>query len=206
MPRTTRARGQRHICSPGPGFTLLIADEAVYMRGPDGPERPDGRAMPHIDYVQHAVIGPPQRGAFGQALRQPRRSPGPPYNGRAPSEFRILGLEIVDDDEIEIRTRRHPARAEPAERKDRGLLAADTTVDAGKIGFDAGACTARGSTRRPTSQTRRLLAPPTASRKECGRVQEHMLLAEQADCVEHVFVGAGLADSPRRALLPGAWR
>ena len=76
-------------------------------------------------------------------------------------------------------------------------MAADTTVDAGKIGFDAGMHRADQHVGQRRKRVASLLRRQRAG-KNAGADQEHMLLAEQADCVEHVFVGAGLADSPRQ--------
>ena len=49
----------------------------------------------------------------------------------------MLGVEIVDHDKIEVRTRGHLARAKPAERNDSGLLAADPAVGRDEIVFHA---------------------------------------------------------------------
>ena len=40
----------------------------------------------------------------------------------------MLGIEIVEQDQIEIGSRRHLAAAEPAHRQDRGLLPLDPAV------------------------------------------------------------------------------
>ena len=45
----------------------------------------------------------------------------------------MLVVEIIDHDEIEVGIRGHLAGAEPAEREDRGLGAADAAMRGGKV-------------------------------------------------------------------------
>ena len=113
-----RAR-QRHVL-PGPGLGLLVAREGVEA----GRDRAGaaGRPQPHVDLIERAVVGL-RRQRADQPLRQPREILRAVERPRAVG-LRMLGIEIVDDDEIEIGGRRHLAAAELAEREQRGLLAA----------------------------------------------------------------------------------
>src|SRR5437660_12656974 len=93
---------------PGPSLILLISRKTVDL----GRDRPgaSGGPQPHIDLIEQAVIG--LRGERAdQALRQPReilRAIEAARTGR----FRTLGIEDIDDYEVEIRARRHVALAE----------------------------------------------------------------------------------------------
>ena len=123
---------QRHMF-PRPGLALLIADEALDLRG----QRPGTtrRTQPHVDFIQHAVIRLDRQRA-DKALGQTGKILGAVERTLAIG-IRMLVVEIVDDDEIEVGTRGHLARAEPAKREDRRLLAADAAMRGGEIVFDA---------------------------------------------------------------------
>ena len=115
-PRHDARAGQRHVL-PGPCLAFLVTDEAVDLRrqraGAAG--RPQAACRP----VEHAVVGLHRQRA-DQALGEPRKILRAVERTLAVG-IRMLGVEIVDDDEVEIGTRRHLPRAEPAERHDRGL-------------------------------------------------------------------------------------
>ena len=98
-------------------------------------------------------------------------------------------IEIVDHDEIEVGICGHFAGAEPAERDDRALAAADAAVGSGEIGFHYfvnGAQQHLGKPRKNLTGLLRRHRPGQNSRAD----QEHMLLAEQADGVERRLVAA----------------
>ena len=112
----------------------------------------------------------------------------------------MFRIEIIDDDEIEVGARRHLARAEPAERDNRRLLAADAAMDEGEIGFDA---RMQGADEN-VGQRREHLACPLGRQRagENARTdQKHMLLPEQADGIEHVFIAARGVERVRQFLL-----
>src|SRR6266852_6274831 len=108
---------------PGPCVVLLISGKTVDL----GRERAgaSGGTKPHIDR-KSVVIG--LRGERAdQALRQPRKILRAVEPARA-DRVRTVGIEVVDDDEIEIRTRRYLAPAKLPERQDRGQLSCDAAV------------------------------------------------------------------------------
>ncbi len=111
-----------------------------------------------------------------------------------PSEFGSFWLEIVDHDQVEVGARRHLPGAEPAEREDRGLLAADAAVCGGEILLHLAVHRADEHVGKPRKNLAGLLGRHRA-RQDARADQEHVLLAEQADGVEHVFVALGL-DQP----------
>ena len=124
-----RAR-ERHVL-PGPGLAFLVAFKAADLRRQrTGTAR---RPQPHIDLIERAVIGVHGQRA-DQALRQPgeilRAVERPLAVG-----IRIVVVEIVNHDQIEVGARGHFPGAEPTEREDRGLLAADAAVCGGEILF-----------------------------------------------------------------------
>jgi len=138
---------------PGPGVVLLISGKTVDL----GRERAgaSGGTKPHIDLIEQAVIG--LRGERAdQALRQPRkilRAVEPPRADR----FRTVGIEVVDDDEIEIRTRRYLAPAKLPERQDRGLLPCDAAVQLREMLLDRAVEAANERIRQPGESLARLL-------------------------------------------------
>ncbi len=105
----------------------------------------------------------------------------------------MLGIEIVDHDEIEIGVRGHLAGAEPAQREDRGLLAADAAVRGGKIIFHASMHGADQDIGKPGKYLARLFGRNRA-RQDSRTDQEHMLLAEETDCIENLLVARGIAE------------
>ncbi len=104
----------------------------------------------------------------------------------------MLGVEIVDHDEVEVGTRRHLACAEPPKRHDRGLLTAHAAVRGGEIGLDAGMQRADQQVGKSREHFAGLFRRKR-TRQDAGADQEHVLLAEQPDRVEHVLVAAALA-------------
>ena len=109
----------------------------------------------------------------------------------------MCGVEIVDDNEVEVGRRRHLPRAEPAERHDRRLLAADAAVPGNEVFVDAGIERADEHLGEAGVDLARLLGrdrPGQDSRPD----QEHALLAELADRIEHVLVATGLAERLRQ--------
>ena len=104
----------------------------------------------------------------------------------------MLGVEVVDHDEIEVRTRRHLARAEPAKRNDRCLLAADAAVGRDEIVFHASVQRTNEHVGEAGEHLTRLLGR-NRSRQDARADQKHLLLAKQANGVEHIFITAGLA-------------
>ena len=101
--------------------------------------------------------------------------------------IRIVLVEIVDHDEVEIGARGHFPGAEPAEREDRGLLAADAAVCGGEILLHFAVHRADENIGEAGKNLAGLLGRHRAG-KNPRADQEHVLLAEQADGIEHVFV------------------
>ena len=100
----------------------------------------------------------------------------------------MLGIEIVDDDEVEIGRRRHLPAAKLAEREQRRLLAADAAVVLGKHRFDAAVQRAHRDIGDARERPARLLGRHRA-REDARADQEHLLLAEHAQPVEIVLIG-----------------
>ena len=101
----------------------------------------------------------------------------------------MLRVEIVDHDEIEIGACGHFPGAEPAERDDRAFAAADAAVRGDEIVFHFFVDGAQQHVGKPRKSLARLLRgnrPGENARAD----QEHMLLAEQTDGVEHGLVAA----------------
>ena len=159
-----RAR-QRHVL-PGPGLALLIAGKAVDLRRQRaGTAR---RPQPHVDLVEHAVIGLRRQradqplGEAGEILRAVER----PLAVR----IRMLVVEIVDHDEIEVGGRGHLAAAEPAQRQDRGLAAARCgRASSAKSVGDQRDARARISTSARRGESLAGLLAPRPCRTGCAR-------------------------------------
>ena len=109
----------------------------------------------------------------------------------------MLLVEIVDHDEIEIGTRRHFPGAEPAEREDRGLVAADAAMRRRKIRLRPFVHGAQQHIGKPGENLARLLGRHRA-RQNPRADQKHMLLAEQPDGIEHVLIAARLVERARK--------
>ena len=191
---------ERHVL-PGPGLAFLIAVEAVDLRRQrTGTAR---RPQPHIDLIEHAVIGLHGQRA-DQALGQPgeilRAVERPLAVG-----IRIVLVEIVDHDQVEIGARGHLPGAEPAEREDRGLLAADAAVCGGEILFHFAVHRADEHVGKACKNLAGLLGRHRAG-QDARADQEHVLLAEQADGVEHVFVALASRPAGAQARLRAAFR
>ena len=105
----------------------------------------------------------------------------------------MLGIEVVDDDEVEIRRRRHLAPAELAEREDRGLLPRDAAVQAGEVLADRAVQRADERVGEPGEGLARP-APPIPCPTGCARRSGTSAPARTCGC------GRG---SPRRT---AAWR
>ena len=103
----------------------------------------------------------------------------------------MLGIEVVDHDQVEVRARRHLAPAELSEREDRGLLARDAAVQLREIVLDRAVKRANEHVRQPGEGFARLLGRRRA-RQNARSDQEHLLLREDADAIEKVFVGVSL--------------
>ena len=156
--------------------------------------RAPGRPQSHIDLIEHAVIGL-YRERADQPLRQARKILGAVKRTFAVG-IRMLGVEIVNDDEIEIGARGHFAGAEAAECQDRGLLAAHAPMRRGEIGFDAGVQRADQHVGEAGEHLAGLFGGQRAG-EDARADQEHVLLAEPADGIEHVLVAARFAESAR---------
>jgi len=168
---------------PGPGLAFLVAFKAADLRRQrTGTAR---RPQPHIDLIERAVIGVHGQRA-DQALGQPgeilRAVERPLAVG-----IRFVLVEIVDHDQIEVGARGHFPGAEPAERKDRGFLAADAAVCGGEILFHFAVHRADEHIGKACKNLAGLLGRHRAG-KNPRADQEHVFLAEQSDGVEHVFV------------------
>ena len=114
---------------PGPGFAFLVVGKGIDPRR----QRPGAarRAQPHVDVIEHAVIGP--RGERrDQPLGQPREILRAVQRSLAVG-IGIVPVEIVQQDQVEVGGSRHLAAAEPAHREDRGLLPLDAAVLGGEL-------------------------------------------------------------------------
>ena len=175
--------GQRHVL-PGPGLALLIFGEGIDARGHrPGPAR---RTQPHVDVVEHAVIGPRREGA-DQPLGEAREILRAVQRSRAVG-IRMLVIEIIEQDQIEIGRRRHLAAAEPAHREDRGLLPLDPAVLGRElIGHQAmhGMDDALGDVGEGDAG---LLGGDRAG-QDPRADQEQAFLAEQPQAIEKLLVG-----------------
>ncbi len=95
-----------------------------------------GGAQPHIHFVK---LSPPRRRR--QCSDQPLRQAGvidDRVQGSCPVRFGILLVEIVKQDEVEIGSRGHFARAEFAQRQNHAAPAGDPSVFGDKKLFDLG--------------------------------------------------------------------
>ena len=175
--------GQRHVL-PGPGLALLVFGERFDVRGHRA-GAPRG-AQPHIDLVEHAVIGPRRKGAdqpLGEAREIMRALQRPRAVG-----IRLLGIEIIEQDQIEIGRGGHLAAAEPAHREDRGLLPLDPAVLGREpVGHQAmhGMDDALGDVGEGDAG---LLGGDRAG-QDARADQEQAFLAEQPQAIEKLFVG-----------------
>src|SRR5262249_38599878 len=113
--------------------------------------------------------------------------------------FRMLGIEVIDDDEVEIRARRHLVPAELPQREDRGLLPCDAAMQVREMLFDRAVKRANERIRQPGEGLARLLRRH-GSRENARPDQEHLLLREDAEANEEVLIRPGLA---QRALEGG---
>ena len=108
----------------------------------------------------------------------------------------MLRVEIVDDDEVEIGGRRHLAAAELAEREQRGLLAPDAAVIGRQHVLDPAVQRADRNIGEPREGAAGLLGRHRI-RQHPRADQEHLLLAEHAEPIEKILVGARLLDGAR---------
>ena len=117
---------------------------------------------------------------------------------------RVIAVEIVEQDQVEIGRRRHLAAAEPAHRDDRGLLPLDPAVLGGEaVGDQAmhGMDDAFGDVGKGRA---RLLRRDRAG-EDARADQEQALLPEQTQAIEKLLVGARILHrgrEPRRQFLP----
>src|SRR6185369_13256867 len=106
--------------------------------------------------------------------------------------LRMLLVEIIDDDQVEVGGRGHLTPAELAKRQQHDLLPDDAAVRLRKQVLDVAAKRADHNIGKAGESLRRLLRR-YGSRQDTGADQEHVLLAEQAQTIEMVLVGLGLA-------------
>ena len=117
---------------PGPGLVLLVCRETIdlgrnWARAPRGPQA-------HIDPVKDAVIG-----LCGETADQPLCQSRKVLCAMEPARavrFRTFRVEVINNDEIEIRACRHLAATEFSERQDGSLLADDAAVQAREMVLD----------------------------------------------------------------------
>ncbi len=179
---------------PRPGFALLIASRMNRAWSRPGPERPDGRNRMST-LIERAVVRL-RRERTHQPLRT--REVLPAIERARPVGLRVLLVEVIDDDEIEIGGRGHLATAELAQRQHGDLLPRQ-------------ACHARATNACPrhcdrTARIRhpraRANAPRLLRRYGAGQDtrtdQEHLLPPELPGAVEQVFVGKRLRERARQ--------
>ena len=124
--------GERHVL-PGPGRLRVIGLEALERIG----ERAGAAGWPqaHVDLVERALVG--ERGQRGDDLAaEPRVVLDRRQRLRAVRRLE-LGRDVVDEDQVEVRRRRHLAAAELAQRQHRQPLAVEGAVLSGEALLDA---------------------------------------------------------------------
>lgn len=109
----------------------------------------------------------------------------------------MRGIEVVDDDEIEIGARRHFPAAELAHGDDRTLPAADAAVARGEGVVRRVVQRADDHVGQACEGVAGLLRRRGAG-QDARSDQEHVLLAEQPHAVEEVLVGARLFERTRQ--------
>src|SRR5262249_60034794 len=171
---------------PGPGLGLLVARKAVEL----GRERTGAprRTQPHVDLVEHAVIG--LRGQRADQTLGHAREILRAIEAARPVRFRLIGVEVVDDDQIEIRGRGHLAPAELAERQDRGFLPRYPSMGLGEVLLDRPVQRADQCIREARERLARLLRRYRAG-ENAGADEEDLFLREDADAVEEILLPAG---------------
>ena len=112
--------------------------------------------------------------------------------------FRMLLVEIVDQDQIEIGARGHLAAAELAHGQHRGLLAAHMAV-AWRRNCPRPRGARRGSPRRPAARRLRPPAAPSPCRTGCARRSGTCAPARTCGCVRAGPRRSAIARAPRRA-------
>jgi hypothetical protein len=132
------------------------------------------------------MIGPRRKCAdqpLGKAVEILR-----PLQGTRTVRVRVIGIEIIEQDQIEIGRGGHLAAAEPAHREDRGLLSPDPAMLDGKLirhqathGMD----NALGDVGEGDA---RLLGGDRAGQDPRAN-QEQAFLAEQSQSIEELLVG-----------------
>ena len=185
--------GQRHVL-PGPGLAFLIIGERIDPRRHRAGAA--GRAQPHVDVIEHAVIGARREGR-DQALGQPRKILRAVQRPFAVG-IRMLLVEIIEQDQIEIGGRRHLAAAEPAHREDRGLLPFDAAVLGRELVGDQamhGVHDALGDVGKGDAG----LLRRHGTGKNAGADQEQAFLAEQPQAIEEVFIGSRILQRRRQS-------
>ena len=192
-----RAR-ERHVL-PGPGLALLIGGEAADLGG----ERAGaaGRTQPHVDLVERAVIG-----LRGQRVDQPLRQPSEILRAIERTfsvRFRMLAVEVVDQDQVEIGASGHLAAAELAHGQHRSRLAAHVAVRRREIIGDRAM---HGSDHRVGEPRESLARLPRRHRagQDAHADQKHIFQPEHADAFEQVLVVARLRQ--RRVEPPAEFR
>src|SRR5205085_6743945 len=106
--------------------------------------------------------------------------------------LRVIVVEFINDDQIEIRVRGHLAPAEPSESYNRPFLARNFAVQLGKI-----AC--HPPVKRTDENIRKSrigfsgLCSRNRSRQDAGADQERLFVRKRADAFEKIFVAGSLS-------------
>ena len=114
-----------------------------------------------------------------------------PYKHAGALQFRMLAVEIVDDDQVEIGGRGHFTTAEPAERQHGDLLPLNAAVQLDEIFLDGAAERADQQIGQPGERFAGLFGRHRAG-QNARADQEHLLLGKDSDAVEEVLVRARL--------------
>ena len=109
----------------------------------------------------------------------------------------MIVIEIVDHDEIEIGACRHLARAEPPQRDDGTLAAADAAIGLGEIDLRPCVNGAQEHIGEPSENLAGLLRGDRTG-QDSRPNQKHVLLTEQTDRIQHGLVAAGFAERARQ--------
>src|ERR1700744_2963921 len=114
----------------------------------------------------------------------------------------MLLIEIIDDDEIEIGTRRHLTRAEPAERDNGAAFAADPAMGRGKVILHQFVNGPQEHVGKGSEYLAGLLRRYRTG-QDTRADQEHVLLPELTDRIEHRFVALSIFERlPQRPFEP----
>jgi hypothetical protein len=113
-----------------------------------------------------------------------------------PARIRLLAVEVIDNDQVQIGGRGHLAAAELAERQDGGLVPPHLAVQAHETLFDRAVEGANEQIRQAGEGLAGLLRRHRPG-QDPGSDQEHVLLGEDAVAVEEILLRRHLPERAR---------